>query len=435
MTRRVLTALAAVGVVAALAHPAVAAPGDLDTTFGTGGLVRTDVTTVGDAAYGVAVQADGRVVAVGTAGGKDSTFAVVRYKHDGTLDPTFGAGGIVRTNFGAYHDEAYAVALQPDGDIVVAGVKGAGRPSSDFALARYLPDGTLDPSFGSGGTVTTSVTTKQDEADGVGILSNGDIIAAGAAGLNAADPNFAVVRYDPTGNLDSTFGTGGTVQTDFTGGSFDWAVGGLVVQPDDEVVAAGYTISVSSRGDPKFALARYQTDGSLDPSFGSDGKVVTNFTSGLDYVSGLALDGSGEVVAAGEAGTGSRHDVAALARYTPAGKLDPSFGGDGKVTTDYGPFGDAAVGVAVDPSTQDVVTAGAIGLGGSNPRFAICRYLPGGTLDPAFGGDGKVFTDFGSNQDWANAVALESNGRIVAAGVAGRGGGNGKFALARYLDA
>ena len=429
-----ISLLASAGLVAALAHPAVAAPGGLDTTFGTGGLVRTDITTVGDTAYGVAVQPDGMIVAVGTAGGKNSTFAVVRYEKDGTLDPSFGSGGIVHTNFGPYLDEAYAVALQPDGAIVVAGVRGAGRPGSDFALARYLPDGARDPTFGSGGIVTTSVTAKQDEADGVGILSNGDIVAAGAAGLNAANPNFAVVRYDPTGHLDPTFGSGGIVQTDFTGGSFDWAVGGLVVQPDDDVVAAGYTISVSSRGDPKFGLARYLTDGTLDPTFGSGGKVITNFTSGFDYVSGLALDGSDDIVAAGEAGTQSQHDVAALARYTPGGVLDPAFGSGGKVTTDYGPFGDAAVGVAVDPSTQDVVTAGAIGLGGPNPRFAICRYLPGGSLDPSFGSSGKVFTDFGPYRDFANAVALQSNGRIVAAGVAGRGSGNSRFALARYMD-
>ena len=436
MTRRgVTTMVAALGVVAAIARPALAAPGDLDATFGTGGLVRTDITAVGDAAYGVAVQPDGRIVAVGTAGGPNSKFAVVRYRKDGSLDTTFGTGGVVQTDFGPYRDEAYGVAIQADGDIVVAGVQGAGRPGSNFALARYLPGGTLDPSFGTGGTVVTSVTTKQDEADGVGILSNGDIVAAGGAGLNAADPNFAIVRYDPTGHLDPTFGTGGIVQTDFSGASFDWAVGGLVVQPDDEVVAGGYTISVSSRGNPKFALARYLTDGSLDPSFGGgDGKVITDFTSGLDYVSGLALDASGDVVAAGEAGTRSGHDTAALARYTPAGVLDTTFGGDGKVTTDYGPFGDAAIGVAVDSSTQDLVTAGAIGLGGSNPRFAICRYTPAGLLDTTFGTGGKVFTDFGPHQDYANAVALQSNGRIVAAGVAGRGGGNGKFALARYLD-
>jgi len=267
----------------------------------------------------------------------------------------------------------------------------------------------------------------------VGILGNGDVVVAGGAGLNAADPGFAVVRYLPDGTLDPSFGSGGIVRTDFTGASFDWAVGGLVVQPDGDVVAAGYTISLSARGDPKFALARYLSDGTLDPTFGAGGKVITNFTTGLDYVSGLALDGAGHIVAAGEAGTGSSHDVAAVARYTPAGVLDTSFGNGGKVTTDYGPFGDAAVGVAIDPSTQDVVTAGAIGLGGSNPRFAVCRYTPTGALDPTFSG-GKVFTDFGPRQDYANAVAIQANGRIIAAGVAGRGGGNAKFALARYLD-
>jgi len=150
--------LAAIGVIAWLAQPAVAAPGDLDATFGTGGLVRTDVTAVGDTAFGVAVQPDGKVVAVGTAGGPNSKFAVARYKPKGTLDPTFGTGGVVVTDVGSYRDEAYGVALQPDGDIVAAGVQGAGRPGSNVAVVRYLPDGTPDPSFGNGGIVRTSVT-------------------------------------------------------------------------------------------------------------------------------------------------------------------------------------------------------------------------------------------------------------------------------------
>jgi len=435
LTRRgVGSLIAAVGLLAATSRPALAAPGDLDTSFGTGGLVRTNITSVADAAYGVAIQPDGKIVAVGTAGYPNSTFAVVRYKRDGTLDPTFGTGGVVRTDIGPYQDVAYGVALQPDGDVVVAGVRGAGRPGSDFALARYLPGGTLDPSFGSGGVVTTSVTTKQDEADGVGILSNGDIVAAGGAGLNAANPNFAVVRYLPDGQLDPTFGTGGVVQTDFGAGTFDWASGGLVVQPDDDVVAGGYTVSASARGDPRFALARYLADGTLDPAFGTGGKVITNFTTGFDYISSLALDASGDIVAAGEAGARTGRDVAALARYTPAGVLDTTFGTGGKVTTDYGKYGDAAIGVAVDPTTQDVVTAGAVGLGGSNPRFAVCRYTPAGVLDTTFGTGGKVFTDFSSSEDYANAVAIQAGGRIVVAGVAAQGSGNSSFALARYLD-
>ena len=428
--RTLACALASAGLLAALARPAAAAPGSLDPSFGTNGIVRTDLTPKGDTAYAVAVQPDGRIVAAGSAA-NSATFAVVRYLRDGALDPSFGNGGVVRTDFGPYQDAAYAVAIQSDGDIVAAGVEGANRPNSSIALARYLPDGTPDPAFGTGGKVTTPVSPKDDEADGVRIESGGDIVVAGGAGLNGTNPDFVVLRYTPDGVLDPSFGTKGIVRTDFGGDSFDWAIGGLVVQPNGDIVAGGYSIRVSSPSDGRFALARYLPGGNLDPSFGNDGLVTTNFTTHTDYISGLALDGS-DIVAVGEAGTRSSRDTAALARYTPAGKLDPTFGTGGTVTTDYGPFGDAAAAVAIDPSTQDLVTAGAIGLGGPNPKFAVCRYTPAGKLDPTFGKGGEVFSDLGPSDDHANAVAIQPSGRIIAAGVARSGSGNSKFALAGY---
>jgi uncharacterized delta-60 repeat protein len=344
-------------------------PGDLDPTFGSGGKVTTDFAGGSDVAIGVALQPDGKIVAAGSATPKAtifSDFALARYNSDGSMDATFGSAGKVTTDFGGDGDRADSVALQLDGKIVAAGTTstpGVGG-FSHFALARYNSDGSLDATFGSGGKVITDF---GGGAEAVALQPDGKIVAAGSASPGATIFfDFALARYNPDGSLDATFGSGGKVTTEFTG-NFDQA-NAVALQPNGKIVAAGNTGAGTSHD---FALARYNPDGSLDATFGSGGKVTTDFTGGSDQATALSLQPNGKIVAAGTASTGTILEFA-LVRYKKHGGLDPSFGSGGKVTTDFTGSNDVAWGVALQPDRKIVAVGGA---GTVNSDFALARYL------------------------------------------------------------
>jgi uncharacterized delta-60 repeat protein len=289
--------------------------GSLDSSFGSGGKVLTDLGAFGSNLHAIAIESDGKIVA---AGDDFSGFALVRYNRDGSLDSTFGSGGKVLTDFG-FGSSAWSVAIQPDGKIVAAGegITAGCFPYDachDFGLVRYNRDGSLDSSFGSGGKVLTDFgTTGFDQALDMAIEPNGKILAAGESAAAGSD-DFALARYNRDGTLDSSFGSGGKVLTDFRAGSNDeaWAVG---IEPDRKIVLAGIGGYPFETGDFDFALARYNRDGSLDSSFGSEGKVLTDVGFGADYLFDAAIQPNGKIVAAGDAaGTGGIHHFA-LVRY------------------------------------------------------------------------------------------------------------------------
>jgi len=386
-----------------LALPAGAQPGSLDTSFDSDGRVTTDFGAAVDA-QGVVAQPDGKIVVAGTSGGN---FALARYNRDGSLDTSFDLDGKVITDFGA-DDQALEVAIQPEGNIIAAGLTAA-FPASDFALARYNRDGSLDTSFDSDGKVTTDFGA-YEVAWAVDIQPDGEIVAGGFRfGFPAED--FALARYNRDGSLDTSFDADGKVTTDLGSTEIERALG-VAIQPDGRIVAAGVT------GDHDFAMVRYNRDGSLDTSFDSDGKVTTDF----GFAAGaraVAIQPDGRILAAG----GGRFDFV-LARYHRDGSLDMGFDSDGKVTTDFGPF-DMAWDVAIQPDGR-IVAAG-FSSDFVAVDFGLARYNRDGSLDTGFDSDGKVTTDFGA-VDTAEAVAIQPDGRVVAAGVSGD-----DFAVARYL--
>ncbi len=401
-----------------LPSPARAAPGDLDPTFGSGGKV---VTGFGFAsgAQALVVQRDGKLV---VAGFSDSRFGLVRYNADGGLDATFGSGGKVTTDFGATAS-ASAVVLQADGKIVVAGRAATAFGTFEhFALARYLPDGTLDATFGIGGKVITDFGGPSG-ASALALQADGKIVVAGTRfGGFCPSPvlDFAVARYLPNGQLDASFGSQGKVTTDF-GGTCDVA-SALAVQPDGKIVVAG-THHLSGSTSSDFALARYNPDGSLDATFGDGGKVTTHFSGAFDSGSGVAVQADGKIVAAGYSGS---NDFA-LARYNPNGTLDVTFGDGGRVLTDFGGF-EVGRALVLQGDGKSIV-AGTSFASGQND-FVLARYNPDGSLDSTFGGGGKVRADFGAD-DQAFAVALQPDGKIVVAGT-NNPQALPRFALARY---
>jgi uncharacterized delta-60 repeat protein len=422
--------IAGLALVLASALAATAAPGDLDATFGGDGIVRTDLSTAEDDGFAVAIQPDGKVVVGGVKGngGPNPRFAIVRYETDGSLDPSFGADGKVAIDFTHGADFVYIVRIQADGKILVAGPAAYFGRNSRFALARLTSDGSLDPTFGGDGTVMTDVTPSYDVLNGMALQSNGKIVVVGSVSAGPDNGKIGVLRYRSDGSLDPGFGGDGMVFADPTP-TFDdgLAVG---VEADGQIVVAG---GAGFDGpNERFVVLAYEPHGSLDPTFGGDGEVFTDLTPKPDVPFALAIQPDGKIVVAGGAALGEDTDPKfALVRYERDGSLDPSLKGDGTVITNFTPHDDGAYSVAIDPDGR-IVAAGLAGNGGRAPRFATARYLADGMLDPTFGGDGKVTTDLTRHFDSAWGVAVQADGSVVCSGTAGLGGPNPSFAVLRY---
>ena len=392
--------------------------GTLDISFGTGGKAATDLPG------SVAVQADGKLVVAGSAPTIDgsSNFAVARYNSNGAIDASFGMGGKVTTDFGGRFQGATSVALQPDGKIVAAG-GGVINQFNDFALARYNSDGTLDTSFGSGGKVLTNIGGVSAQARSLAVQPDGKIVVAGYANVGGGE-NFELVRYNSNGTLDASFGTGGEVTTDFglldQGFSFAQAFS-LVLQQDGKMVLAGQAF-IGEGND--FALARYNSNGTLDTSFGTGGKVITDFGTTSDGAHSIAVQPDGKIVTAGLA-----RNRFALARYNSDGTLDISFGTGGKVISVIAGLNDQASRVALQRDGK-ILVAGRSFINGAF-HSALARYNSWGTLDAGFGAGGKVTTIFGGDSDQVSSIAIQSDGKIVVSGGATIDWTN-SFALARF---
>ncbi len=402
-------------------------------SFGTSGIVLTDFNT-GALASDMALQPDGKIVAAGlgihAGGGTD--FALARYNGDGTLDPTFDGDGKLTTVFGnTPEDRAVGLALQPDGKIVAAGRDGEvvrGAWTQDFALARYNPNGSLDASFGgrkSTGKVTTDFSdfkalNSSDEAHDAVIQPDGKIVAAGG---RYSGP--ALARYLPDGRLDLTFGNGGKVTT---GPRY---VVALTLHPATDPMSPGKIVVAGET-----FVARYNPNGTLDTAFGNNGTVIPPIQASQRHpvtsqpkTIAVAVQADGKIVVAGSSGT-----AFGLTRLNPDGSVDVSFGTAGVVTTSFGRAGDdGARAVFVQPDGKIVAAGWSVG---TDQDFAVARYNPDGSLDTTFNPTrplpGTAVTAIpGSSDDEGNAVVVQPDGKIVAAGsalVASRRA----FALVRY---
>lgn len=398
------------------------AAGDLDPSFGRGGIVTTDFGN-NDSALDLLVQPDGKIVAAGTSSGHG--FALARYEAlNGGPDATFGADGTVTTEIGL-KDVAFGVAIQFDGKLVAAGYSQGVDFQIRFAVARYMPDSSLDATFGGDGTVTTDFGDQPATAFSVGVQSNGRIIAAGYAESEdiPGQQAFALARYMPDGSLDPTFGRDGKVTTDIGDGAHADAI---AIQPGGKTLVGGGAGSPGELGSD-FALARYDRRGRLDRTFGQRGTVTTDLGQS-EGIRAIAIQPDGKIVVAGGQGiAGGPAEDAALARYERTGELDPGFGTGGSVITDFGGK-DGARDVAIQADGKIVVCGDTVS-GGTD--FALARYESDGHLDPVFGTEGVVVTDLGGN-DTAWGTALQQGGRLVLAGHTVQGG-TVDFALARYI--
>ena len=394
------------------------ANGWLDTSFNGTGKVITDFGSYQPAE--VIQQADGKLVVAGT--DKDM-FALARYNLNGSLDTTFDTDGMVSTGI-SYRDTANAIIQQSDGKLVVVGVASYINTggTNDFAVVRYNPDGSLDSTFSDDGKLNIGIdATSHDHALTVIQQADGKLVVAGN---NNAD--FALIRLNPDGSLDGSFDGDGKLVTTMSGGPE--VIFSLVQQPDGKLVAAGSSLVNGKDG---FALARYNADGSLDTAFSGDGKVKTEIGAGKSYGESIVLQLDGKLVVAGYASNGTDDDFA-LARYNADGSLDTAFNGSGTLMTALGTGADQGNAVVLQPDGKLVMAGSSSSQDGSSASFALARYHTNGALDSTFSGDGKVLTaGVPVSKDTGQSTIQQDDGKLVVAGYA-TVGGNYHFALMRY---
>ncbi|MFZ4526110.1 MAG: Ig-like domain-containing protein [Chlorobium sp.] len=401
---------------------------DAPTFYVGSGLVTTDVTAGNDYGHSVVVQTDGKIL---MAGNCNNDFGVVRYNTDGTLDTTFDYDGKVATGFNLSNDDARDMVVQSDGKIVVVGATG-----SDVALMRYKSNGALDTTFDGDGKVNTSVNSGVEVGHRVALQSNGKIVVAGYSTNSSGYVDALLIRYNKDGSLDSTFDGDGIVTTALS--IQNDAFGGVVLQADGKILAAGYSFN-SSNND--VALVRYNSDGSLDTSFGAGG-IVTTAIGSDDVGQVVTVQADGKILVAGYCDNNF-----ALLRYNADGMLDPSFGSSGKVATDIS-YNDHGNSVIVQPDGKILVAGNSWNWAGKREigrdwynapiyatgswdyGFTLVRYNSNGSLDTTFDNDGKIYDDLWYQEsDGATSVTLQNDGKILVGGYAEN---DHFFALIRY---
>ena len=389
-----------------LSIKAAANPTDLDLTFGHAGFVRTVFDHGLNQPQASALQPDGKLVVASRAfNGNSSEFSVARFNPDGTRDLSFGIGGYVNTPFRKGSGYIWALAIQPDGKIVVVGhnlyyINTGSEDRSEVAIARYNPDGSLDAAFGSGGTQTIKASVYErndDQGRAVAIQDDGKILIAAMIGPGW---NFGLLRLNPDGSLDSTFGSGGILAL-----RGDVVVSRLAIQPDGKVLASGYQTQIDYGA--RIAALRLNADGSYDESFGKRGLAASTVSSGRDWGYTMLLQPDGKIVVAGYASLVYKE---ALVRFNTDGSMDTTFDHDGYMQMDGAEVFDTAL-----QSDGSIVTAYVAGSGGC--AAVLQRLTPSGQRDTTFGTNGWAVKYFAkSTWDYgAVSMVIDGNGKITLA--------------------
>lgn len=397
--------------------------GDLDLSFSLDGKITTDFSNTLDDSHAIAIQPDGKILLAGEHNvGTTYFYAITRYNIDGSLDSTFDFDGKLIVNIGLGSCIAYGIAIQSDGKIIVSGTS-AGMSGDDFSMIRCNTDGSLDSTFGINGKQITNIDVYDDEGFSIALQSDGKIVVAGSS-YSGYWADFAVIRFTSEGNLDTTF-SGDGIQTTAIG-TIDDIGRSVAIQQDGKIVVAGYSnVGVYSN----FAIIRYNSDGSIDTSFSGDGIQTTSVSNFNDWGWSVAIQNDGKIIVGGSSFTfqSSSGDFA-IVRYNIDGSLDNSFSGDGIQTTSIGGV-DAAHSVAIQTDGKILLTGEASMALGND--FALVRYNTDGTLDNSFSSDGKITTDFGLGDDGGSSIAIQSDGKILVGGYA-FDGNNYDFAICRY---
>ena len=423
------------------AYSAAFAPGDLDTSFGNGGVVTTDINhsleanadtdrswdTIGE----IAIDTAGNIIVYGTSNVTPAStpgrpaptstdLAFARYTNDGQLDTSFGNSGKV--------EEINRNSL-PLRNIVSAGntLFSSGSLDGDFGLARYTSNGQLDTSFGSlgGGRVTTDFNGNDDVTRGIATDAAGNILLAGYSG-DIGQRNFALARYTQDGQLDSSFGIGGKVTTNLGDvieniNTITNVINDITLDVTGNILVTGYLrteTTINGGGSSDLVVARYTSNGQLDSSFGIGGTVITNFNEGHEIGYDIDIDSAGNIIVLA---TSDLETV--VLRYGSTGQLDTSFGTAGKVTPGFVLFNHS--NIATDTAGNILIAGLSDTSDNSRGDLALFRYDSTGQLDTSFNEDGKASIDFNGGE--IASIAIDAAGDILVAGRA-----DGDFAIAKF---
>lgn len=391
-------------------------PGTLDLSYGREGIVTTGI--IEEHTRGIVIQSDGKIVVGGynsvNGDNVNSEYGLSRYFQNGTVDTTFGYRGVVHTTFPGTFAKGMDMVLQPDGKIILAG-----QNYSEYAMARYLTDGTLDSTFGLNGLVSVDVGGHPDEVRSVLLQPDGKILVSGESRVNLKR-DFSIARFESNGDFDLTFGNQGKVIVSISPVGQEYCEG-MALQPDGKIVAAG-TVDLGS-GD-EFAVVRYNNDGSLDTTFGNSGIKIVAITNNRDYCTSVAIQSDGKIVLGGYTEYMVDSFETTLVRVLPDGSIDSLYGTAGishPINTTY----DYISKIITAPDDKLLVVKNNI----------IFRCLNNGSIDSTFGNSGlvthsyyefllnlKLYPDSSiavvgyHNGSWNNSVfvsKMEPNGTIL----------------------
>ncbi len=401
--------------------------GDLDISFSNDGITTVNIAAGTDASYACILQTDGKIIATGKSiTGQNSDFSLVRILQNGQLDPEFGNGGKVLSNFGSNHEYSKAIIMQSDGKIVIGGYRGNSW-NYDFALIRYLQNGTVDVDFGINGLVTTDI-IEDDYLYDIEILPDGKFLAVGFTENISGQIDVAIVKYNNDGSIDTSFGINGLVITAI-GTSSDYGYT-LSLQSDGKFIVSGY-YKVTSTNHNVF-VARYNSDGSLDLSFGTTGIVTFEVSTLKNEIYASEIQADGKIVLSGFTKVGNYFDVLVM-RIGSSGILDSSFGSGGIIIKSIGSYDDFGRSLIVQPNNKIVISGLSITNNSMNyGDFFLCRINSDGTDDLDFGLNGLVVTSIGNGNDDVTSSLLQVDSMIVLSGYSSSQGYD-EFAIARYF--
>lgn len=419
--------LLALGLTLPLIAVAAHADGALDPHFGNGGVFIPSLPTTDDLPFAIAIDAADEIYLAGggtTAGQTTGAFSFVAAIHStGSFDPHFGnLNGAEIIDLGTYFQQFTSIVRDTQGRFVVAGGVAQGVNGGNMVILRFLKNGQLDTSFGTGGKVVMQAPgSTYSSALAITLDNLGNIVVAGVAPHGGKFNGVYVARFTPNGQPDSSFGTGGFVYPDF--GSDDELAYAVAVDAQDRVIIAGYS---SSAGNVRHvSLGRFLRDGSPDPTFGSNGEFV-KVSSDKETVRSLLIDSQNRIVVGGTRASSNTDFF--IDRFTTGGQLDSTFGNGGETVTDLGGSNDQLNALSFDRAGHII----AVGYSDANGKddVAVARYTTNGALDSSFGSGGEMLYGSGGANEIGNAVTVDSQGRIIVAGYTDAGGNDDIITLA-----